>query len=74
MRKMELTERAYRREAAAGREGGAGGNWGEIRCRWRMRRPDHLEDEMMLQSQWSWPKVSTLGPAATGLDSIITFA
>lgn len=27
---------------------------------------------MVLQSQWSWPKVSTLGPAATGLDSIIT--
>lgn len=35
--------------------------------------PDHLEDEMVLQSQWSWPKVSTLGPAALAFDSITTF-
>ena len=32
-----------------------------------MKSPDCVEDEMMLQSRWSWPKVSTLGLAATGL-------
>lgn len=39
-----------------------------------MRGSDRLEDEMMLQSWWSWPKVSTLDLAATGLADSITSA
>ena len=39
-----------------------------------MKSPDCVEDEMMQQSRWPWPKVSTLGPAATGLTDSITSA
>lgn len=75
---MELTERAYRGEATAasssrlrkeevvetGKRSDADGGWGV--------RPSGGRDGAA--KPVVWPKVSTLGPAATGLDSIITFA
>lgn len=62
MRKMELTERAYRRGGCcslqqAGKERG-GGNWGrdQMQMEDRESRPSGGRDGAA--KQWSWPKVS----------------